>query len=229
MLYSGLNSEVRLRTTNNKNAKKRGGITMAVKRNLKLAVALVFFLSLPSANAATISLVPTSSSVLLGGSIVIDVMLNTTDLISTGLLDFTYPSSNVSFASFSINSSVLDSISSASPSSSSAGQLNDFSLVSLGPGGTNGGRLATMTFNTVNTGLATFGLSLDNVFFGGPAWFWGGTGDSRAFQAISNTDLASFTLTGASVQINAVPIPAAVWLLGSGVVGLVALKRRKKA
>ena len=31
-----------------------------------------------------------------------------------------------------------------------------------------------------------------------------------------------------NVQINAVPIPAAVWLLGSGLVGLVAIRRRMK-
>jgi hypothetical protein len=35
--------------------------------------------------------------------------------------------------------------------------------------------------------------------------------------------------TSAGFQQTAVPIPAAVWLLGSGMVGLVALKRRKKA
>ena len=33
----------------------------------------------------------------------------------------------------------------------------------------------------------------------------------------------------AGVAANLVPIPGAVWLLGSGLVGLVGLKRRKKA
>ena len=36
-------------------------------------------------------------------------------------------------------------------------------------------------------------------------------------------------IQGTNYTVSAVPIPAAVWLLGSGVVGLVVLKRRKKA
>jgi hypothetical protein len=56
-----------------------------------------------------------------------------------------------------------------------------------------------------------------------------------AFASDINFALADFNyLTGVTFQdvsinqVNPVPIPAAVWLLGSGVVGLVALKRRKK-
>jgi hypothetical protein len=37
---------------------------------------------------------------------------------------------------------------------------------------------------------------------------------------------ASYALN--SGQVNVVPIPAAVWLLGSGLVGLVALRRRMR-
>jgi hypothetical protein len=36
-------------------------------------------------------------------------------------------------------------------------------------------------------------------------------------------------LSAMGAQVSAVPIPGAVWLLGSGLVGLVGLKRRKKA
>jgi hypothetical protein len=42
-------------------------------------------------------------------------------------------------------------------------------------------------------------------------------------------EFAGAGITGLdNVQINAVPIPAAVWLLGSGLVGLVAIRRRMK-
>jgi hypothetical protein len=44
---------------------------------------------------------------------------------------------------------------------------------------------------------------------------------------ISGGDL-DFTKVNGTLTVNAVPIPAAVWLLGSGLVGLVGLRRRMK-
>ena len=41
------------------------------------------------------------------------------------------------------------------------------------------------------------------------------------------TQLPSPTFTGASISINAVPIPAAVWLFGSSLLGLVGVARRR--
>lgn len=41
--------------------------------------------------------------------------------------------------------------------------------------------------------------------------------------------IVSYNTQNDTYTVSAVPIPAAVWLLGSGVVGLVVLKRRKRA
>lgn len=44
-----------------------------------------------------------------------------------------------------------------------------------------------------------------------------------------NTLSSSLTTTTAGATINAVPIPAAIWLFGSGLIGLVGVARRKKS
>ena len=44
-----------------------------------------------------------------------------------------------------------------------------------------------------------------------------------------NSSLIEGTIPGRYFTVQVVPVPAAVWLLGSGLVGLVALKRRKRS
>ena len=39
-------------------------------------------------------------------------------------------------------------------------------------------------------------------------------------------DLHGGTITSATIDISAVPIPGEVWLLGSGLIGLVGIRRR---
>jgi hypothetical protein len=53
--------------------------------------------------------------------------------------------------------------------------------------------------------------------------------DGPFYGAIVNFDIGSGnSLTVTSVNSSVVPIPAAVWLFGSGLIGLIGLARRKK-
>jgi len=52
----------------------------------------------------------------------------------------------------------------------------------------------------------------------------GGPWQDANLQAIAE---ANFTYNGASVNVSAVPVPAAAWLFGSGLIGLVGIARRK--
>ena len=45
----------------------------------------------------------------------------------------------------------------------------------------------------------------------------------------STTETGAIYLDDASLTVTAVPVPAAVWLFGSGLLGLVGIARRKKA
>lgn len=186
-----------------------------------LAISLILCLSFGTVQAATIiSLLPASPSVTLGDQILINVVLSTDTPFLSGALDFGYPTGLVSLANFAFGAAV-DSGFSFLPNTSTAGQINDFAFSNFSGISGASNLLATMAFNTIGIGTSDFTVAIDQTSQGG--WFF------LTGVPLTASDFSNFTLNNASVQINAVPIPGALWLLGSGLVGLVVMKRRKKA
>ena len=200
---------------------------MKRKHVLIMAVSIVLCLSFGTVQAATsISLVPNAASVTVGDQIVIDVVLNSDDLaIGSGALDFTFaPSTGLINYNNDFTLNGLDPSLSGLPTSS-AGMLNDFGFASPTFDGfalNTNNLLATMSFDTVSTGTADFSVLLEEIFLGSAAWF-----DNGTFSVI--TDFGAFEFNGASVDVNAVPIPSTLLILGSGLVGLVGIGHRKRS
>ena len=124
--------------------------------------------------------------------------------------------------------------------------------------GSSGTGFATMTFddtsNLFDWNISWTGLVNENAaHFHGPAFPGQNAGVQVGIGVASNPAIGSATLTGAQAadllaglwyinihttafaageirgQVQVVPIPAAVWLFGSGLIGLVGLARRKKS
>ena len=78
----------------------------------------------------------------------------------------------------------------------------------------------TISSVTLDSSSNMLGLTAANITYGGSliAIDWGGLG------SISNT-----TKVVLDVNTNPVPVPAAAWLLGSGLLGLIGVAQRKAA
>lgn len=72
--------------------------------------------------------------------------------------------------------------------------------------------VATVEFQAIGTGISSISM---NEFIDNP---WGSGGN-----------LISPNFVASSITVEAVPVPAAVWLFSSGLLGLIGIARRKKA
>lgn len=64
----------------------------------------------------------------------------------------------------------------------------------------------------------------ENAGYPDSAWYFD---MYNGFQCTNSTDHELYGLAVCSAQVSEVPIPAAIWLLGSGLIGLVGLRRKK--
>jgi hypothetical protein len=181
------------------------------------------------AQAATISLSPTGSTAIIVGEVVtFDMYANAADEggIHAGRLDLCYDGGVISYnGDFAIDGGFPtdpffsrlgdDCATTLVTGCGSSGEINGIAFGDFG-GIANGLTLVgslSFTGAAVGTSLLTMA---DNEY---PAGSWYDT----------SGNLISMDYSGESVSVSAVPVPAAVWLFGSGLLGLVGLSRRKIA
>lgn len=192
-----------------------------------LSAALVLGAGLvPAAEAFTLSVVPQASTVSLGGTVSVDVVAS--DLVSGGApslgaydVSLSFDSSVLSFGSiaFGTGLSVTGVPSIIQDFALGAGSVNPFEVsledtADLNALQAGAFTLFTITFNAAQVGTSLLSLSVNSL----------STAEGSALTADALNE-ASISVAGAP----AVPLPAGVWLLLSGVAGVGSLMRRRRA
>lgn len=80
------------------------------------------------------------------------------------------------------------------------------------------------TVNATGRGFADW----DGTFTTRPNYHTSGLGAGAAITSLLSSNLDLIDTTAGHFLVRAVPVPAAVWLFGSGLIGLVGIARRKK-
>lgn len=172
--------------------------------------------------ATTINLIPEFSDVNLGDPIFIDIVL-TTDYpsgIMQGTLDFTYTDGFVSYVGSTYNA--------ANPHNyftgfdDTTGNIDDWTFLHPTFNGFVDGpfTLATLEFSSDAPGIANFEAILQRINASNSFGWW--AGDNGFI-----SDISSFVSSDSpNVNINAVPIPGALILLSSGLLGLMGIKQK---
>ena len=170
-----------------------------------------------SAQAATISLNPLSQSVTLGEQVSLQLTMDfSSDPTLGGGINVIYDS-RLSYVSFVFNAALGDDPAFRRLPDDLGGELNGLAFGHFS-GLSGPSAVGVLTFDTIAPGAATLNMT-DNIT---PA---GGFYSAVTFgpQAVS--------YLGASLSVSAVPLPAAVWLMlsGLGSIGFVVGKKRRLA
>ena len=171
------------------------------------------------ASAASVYVTPAATSVGLGTDVSVTIDFDGfVDYLTGGGFTIGFNSSVLQVASFTWDADFSDPFFSfVGAIDNVAGTITDSTFASFtsGPVGT----VATIVFSTVGTGVSDILLMDTSDPVGLGQW-------ADGFTPLFVAD-GSLTLT--SAQVSVVPIPPAIWLLGSGLIGLFGLGRRQKA
>lgn len=185
-----------------------------MKKLKKLMLVLAQLGVMGAAQAASVSLSPASQPVVLGNNVSFNVIVDFTGTPTLGgAFQLSYSSSILGGASFSYDSSFVsaNSLTAYTPTLTS-GLITNLGFDSASFSGS--GTLGTITFSTINTGLASVVTAADADPF-------------YRFLNTSGSSLNGVTYGSATAEVSAVPVPAALWLMASGLSALgLGLRRR---
>ncbi len=175
--------------------------------------------------AATISITPLSMNAQLGDNVSVDIWMDFSDEPTLGGgIDITYNGSVLSFSSFSFDNAFLASSDPAMTCpgailcSPSINQVNSVTNIAFGNFGGLSGPSLVGTLNFVAIGAGTTSLTpVETVGAAGPF-----------VSALTYEPQTNVLYIPSAVQVSAVPLPAASWLMLSGLALIGGMKHKRK-
>jgi hypothetical protein len=175
-----------------------------------LGVAALIFSIRGVALAATVSFNPDSRDVMAGDTFTVDIVGSDFTGLSGGAIDLGFDSALLTVESVTVNSSVFDFL----PDGGGPAVDNSWPNIAfdtfVNEPATGAFTIATITLISDAEGTASLAVLESSKFFSTTVQFFP-------------------TLLDGTVNIRAVPVPDAVWLFGSGMMGLAGISCRKKA
>ena len=180
----------------------------------KLIIVASFFISSHVA-AASIGWESSPSPIYVGDTFSVNILgSGFASNVDGGGVNFTYDSSIINVQSVTIDSAWDPLISSQGRTDNGTGAVDGLYVNTFGAVT---GNFVVATVEFLATGVGTSGLDLTEYLLN--PWASGGSPLNPGFNNGSLTVSA----------LSAVPVPAAAWLFGSGLLGLAGMARRKKA